>query len=401
MKRDIFGHKERYEKWKANVLEEGITDLTKKNSDIIVQHVFDMEIGVNISNKNKKGARSYPRLNNIRQRLSQMAVMLQNRGIKDITQITEKQLIQFFSDIRSGIIKTKQGEIYRSIGDYAKLFTSFWHWWMKINRKKGRQITDICEELDKSSTKTRFVYITKEQLEEMLPYFTEDEQILLMFTFDSIIRAPTELLSLKVKDIFKREGVTWVTIPAEISKTQFERSFNLLYSGDIIWKYIEKNNLKPEDYLFKLNHKNITGKMQKVAEKLFGNKLSDPRAGNTFNKISLYDLRHSGAIHLRILAQKTKKISLDAIRQRGGWVDFKMLNHYTQFIGLDGSINKEDLLIEEDKTKIEREIEDLKKSNKVMAERMTKLLEIFKNNPEASKLIVKNDMAKMKELFAF
>ena len=78
-----------------------------------------------------------------------------------------------------------------------------------------------------------------------------------------------------------------------------------------------------------------------------------------------------------------------------------MLNHYTQFIGLDGSINKEDLLIEEDKTKIEREIEDLKKSNKVMAERMTKLLEIFKNNPEASKLIVKNDMAKMKELFAF
>ena len=80
MKRDIFGHKERYEKWKADVVEEGIIGLTKKNSDIILQHVFDMEIGVNISNKNKKGARSYPRLNNIKQRLSQMTIMLQGRG---------------------------------------------------------------------------------------------------------------------------------------------------------------------------------------------------------------------------------------------------------------------------------------------------------------------------------
>jgi len=97
----------------------------------------------------------------------------------------------------------------------------------------------------------------------------------------------------------------------------------------------------------------------------------------------------------------TRLIIADAFGIVKDFVDFKMLNHYTQFIGLDGSINKEDLLIEEDKTKIEREIEDLKKSNKVMAERMTKLLEIFKNNPEASKLIVKNDMAKMKELFAF
>jgi integrase len=400
MKRDIFGHKDRYEKWKANALEEGIIGLTKKNSDIILQHILDMEIGVNISNKNKKGARSYPRLNNIRQRLSQMSVMLQERGIKDITQITEKQLIQFFSDIRSGIIRTKSGEIYRSVGDYAKLFTSFWHWWMKINRKQGKQIIDICEELDKSSEKTRFVYITKEQLDEMLPYFTEDEQILLMFTFDSIIRAPTELFSLRVKDIFKKEGVVWVTIPAEISKTHFERSFNLLYSGDAIWKHIEKKELKPEDYVFDLNHKNLTGKMQKVAQKLFGDKISDPRAGNKFSQITLYDLRHGGAIHLRILAQKTKKISLDAIRQRGGWVDFKMLNHYTQFIGLDGSIDKEDLLIEEDKSRLQRDVERLKKSDKKTAERLNSFFEIMKHNPEMMKEMAKRDKEKLQELFA-
>jgi len=376
IKRDIYGHKERYESWKTEVAEYGIEGLTKKNSEIIVQHVLDMEIGVNISNKNKKGARSFPRLNNIRQRLSQIILMLQNRGVKDVTQISEKELIQFFSDMRNGIIKTKDGQTYRSVGDYAKVFTSFWHWWMKVNRKNGKMIVDICEELDKTSEKTRFVYLSKEQVDEMLPYFTEDEQILLMFTFDSIIRAPTELLSLRVKNLFKREGVIWVTIPAEISKTHFERSFNLIYSGDAIWGYIQRKELTSEDYIFDINHRNLTEKMQKVAKQLFGDKLSDPRAGGKYGELSLYDLRHSGAIHLRILAQKTKKISLDAIRQRGGWVDFKMLNHYTQFIGLDGSINKDDLLIEEDKSKIQKDLDKMKKENaeiKEMLERRRKL----------------------------
>jgi len=380
-KRDVFGNKEKYERWKSDVVEYGIDKLTKKNSDIIVQHIFDMEIGVNISIKNKKGARSYPRLNNLRQRLSQIFRMLQERGIKDITQISEKELIQFFADMRSGIIKTKEGEIYRSVGDYAKVFTSFWHWHMKVNRKNGKMIMDICEELDKTSEKTRFVYITKEQLDEMLPYFSEEEQLVLMFTFDSIIRAPTELLSLKSKNIFKREGIVWVDIPADISKTHFERSFNLIYSGDAVWKYIIEKNLKPEDYLFNLDHKNLTDKMQKVAIQLFGNRLSDPKAGGEYGELTLYDLRHSGAIHLRILAQKTKKISLDAIRQRGGWVDFKMLNHYTQFIGLDGSINKDDLLIEEDKSKMQKELDsvklDLQKRKKY-----DKLLSILLKNPK-------------------
>ncbi len=399
IKKDIFGHKERYEKWKEEVKEGGIQNLTKKNSNIIIQYIFDMEVGINISNKNKKGARSYPRLNNLKQRITQISIMLEKRGVKDITQITEKQLIQFFSDMRNGTIKTKNGEIYRSVGDYAKVFTSFWHWWMKINRKEGKSIVDICEELDKSSMKTNFVYITKDQLDEMLPYFTEDEQLLLRFTFDSIIRAPTELFSLRVKDVYKREGVVWVNIPAEISKTNFERSFNLLYSGDAIWKYIKEKELKPEDCIFTMNHKNLTSKMQKVAKQLFGAKLSEPKAGGKFNEITLYDLRHSGTIHLRILAQKTKKISLDSIRQRGGWTDFKMLNHYTQFIGLDGSIDKDELLIEEDKSRLERDIEKLKKSDKNMTQNISKILTFFKENPEIALEIAKRNPKGLKEIF--
>jgi len=399
MKRDIYCHEKRYKNWKEEVVEFGIVGLTKKNADYLINYVFDMEIGVNVSKKNKKGARSYPRLNNIRQRLRQIMIMLQERGVNDITRIEEKEVIQFFTEMHTGSIKTKKGEQYRSVGDYAKVFTSFWHWWMKVNRKEGKMLIDISEELDKSSLSSRFVYVTKEQIDEMLPYFEEDEQTIILFVFDSIIRAPTELMSLKVKNLFKEKDIVWVNIPSEISKTNFQRSFNLLYCGDSIIKYIEKKKLNPEDYLFDFNHLQLTKKLHKVAEQLWGEGLSHPVAEGKFSNLGLYDLRHSGAIHLRILASRTGKINLDAIRQRGGWVDFKMLNYYTKFIGLDGSIDKNDLLIEEDKTRLEKEIEELKNSNQIFSGKMMKFFEILQDNPQISKLLVKKEMTRMKELF--
>ncbi len=44
-----------------------------------------------------------------------------------------------------------------------------------------------------------------------------------------------------------------------------------------------------------------------------------------------------------------------------GWSDFKMINYYTKRLGLDGHISKEKLLLQEDKTRIEMELELQKK----------------------------------------
>lgn len=111
--------------------------------------------------------------------------------------------------------------------------------------------------------------------------------------------------------------------------------------------------------------------MQKIAEQLFGNRISE--GGELYKNITLYDLRHSGAVHLRILAHKTKKISIDALRQRGGWVDFDMVNYYTRFLGLTGEIDKNDLLIEEDKSRLEKEINKLKEENSSNQEKVSTL----------------------------
>ena len=69
MKFDPYKHKERYLNWKEKVIVSGIPELSETNSQLVLDYIFDMENGLNVSATNKKGARSYPRLNNLRQRL--------------------------------------------------------------------------------------------------------------------------------------------------------------------------------------------------------------------------------------------------------------------------------------------------------------------------------------------
>ncbi len=371
VKRDIHHQIERYKDWKAEAAESGIEGISKKNSDILTEYIFDMEQGINIPRGSKKGGRSFQRLNSLRSRIAFIMRALESRGLNDITKAKELDLMRLFNDMRKGALKTRSGEAYKSVADYVKVFKAFWHWHMCRGRKAGLQILDICEDLDTSREKGRFVYLTKEQLDQMLPYFSEDEQVVLMFVFDTLIRSPTELLSMKAKDIYQKGGEAYFNIPVEISKT-IGRQGNFLYCGEAVLKYIERNKLKPEDYLFSFSYVLFNDKMQAVAKQLFGDKLSHPR-GEIYSKITLYDLRHSGACHLRQLAQRSGKISLDAIRQRGAWVDLTMLNYYTEFLGLTGEIKKEDLMVEEDKSKIEKDMDSLKKENKKILDMLNML----------------------------
>ena len=60
MKIDPYKNKEKYLKWKEKV-SGGIPELTRANSDLILGYIDDMEQGINISNLNIKGPRSYTR----------------------------------------------------------------------------------------------------------------------------------------------------------------------------------------------------------------------------------------------------------------------------------------------------------------------------------------------------
>ncbi|MEN7982119.1 MAG: hypothetical protein ABFQ65_01585 [Nanoarchaeota archaeon] len=362
MKLDVHGHKQRYIRWKESVKEEGEDNLSKNNSDILIKFIFDMEMGVNVSRKSVKGGRSYPRLNNLRQRLAQIMRMNEERGIKDITKITEKKIAEFFRDIREGDIRRKDGKKYSSPQDYVKIFKTFWNWWIKVNRKKQISIYNISEDLDSSVDESpHFVYIEKEDFtNKFLPYFDKEEQLILTFVYDSLIRSPTELKSFQTKEVFEKNEDVWINISDEISKVM-GRQLNLIYCGKEILKYIKEKEKKPYDYLFEFSHLMLHKKMQKVAEQIWGDKVSHPKAKGKFKEMTLYDLRHSGAISLRIKIQENPEaLSLDTLRERGGWKNYRMLDYYTKFIGLSGEIKKDKLKLEEDKTKLEQDMDGLK-----------------------------------------
>lgn len=125
---DPYNHKERYLKWKENV-SKGIPEISKESSDIILQYLNDMEIGRNVSIANKKGGRSYIRLNSIKDRLIFFSKKFNELyGLNKITEINEEQITAFFSGMLKGTIKRKDGKDYTAVDSYSKVFKAYWHW---------------------------------------------------------------------------------------------------------------------------------------------------------------------------------------------------------------------------------------------------------------------------------
>lgn len=360
--RDVNYNQGAYHNWKEYALQFGIDGISNKSSEWIMKYLFDLEEGKNLNRGSRKGARSFNRLNAYRHTLTRWAKLLEGKGkasIVDADLNTIHSLMASFSGDYSPA----------TISSFGRELKAFWNWHMRTQRLEGHEVKDICADLQTAPPKTRFVYITKEQLDEMLPYFDGEEQLLTLFLFDTLVRPPKEVLNLKVKDVYQKDGEVWINIPDEIAKNGMGRTFNLLFTGDAISKHIEGKN--QDDYLFLSQRKykfSYLPKLKQVAKQLFGDKISHPKAQKRYTELSPYDLRHCGAIHLRILANKNNNIPLDAIRQRGGWRDFDMLNYYTQFLGLTGEIRKEALLVEEDKSKIEKRLLEQEETTRTFVE---------------------------------
>ncbi len=356
MKRDIHNSQQRFENWFERVNEYGIDGLNKSNSDWIVKHITDMRDGRNVA-KGKKGKREYSTLNPRIVRLTSLFRLFETKGIKDTAQITEDQLHKCFNEITTGK------------ADKIKDFKAWYHWLMRVNRKlyhqsngkKGTILIDITEELVSERKENSFVYFTLEQLKKMMPYFSKEEQVRVLFMFDTIIRSPTELMNVKVSDI--HDNFEQLTIRDEVAKT-YGRTIKLLLCSEELKKYVQRNQLKSDDYLFNFDPSNFNKKLKQVAKKVLGTGMS--KGGESYDKISLYDFRHSGACHWRLGAYKTK---IDALMYRGSWANLEMLNYYTKKIGMRDSIEKSDLLIDVDKT----ELEKLKEKNSALLAKYDKL----------------------------
>lgn len=373
MKLDPYKHEERWFNWRAKTIG-GIPNLSKPNSKLILNYLNDMGKGINIASGSVKGSRSFCRLNSLRNRMIFFAKKFKEvYNLEDITKITEDQLISFFSDMKLGNIKRGDGKVYQSIQTYTKMFKAFWHWHQKVNRKNGDTILDITIDLDTRQEKPKWVYLTEEQVRNLCDNAKYEYKVLFMFLFDTGIRSPTELMNIKVSDLY--DNCKELNIREEISKT-FGRRIKLMLCSDLLREYIKSQHLNPEDYVFQIKPYSVNKYLKRLATKLFGE--GESEAGEKYSNISSYDFRHISCCYWL-----PRYKSESALKYRFGWKKSDKIHYYSELLGMKDTIQEEDLFIDTTKTeleneqiKIRRENELLKEKVNSMEDQMKKILEV-------------------------
>ncbi len=385
MKIDPYNNKDRYVKWKEKI-EFGIPDISKENSNLIKRYFEDMESGLNTSSV-KRGARSYLRMNSLRVRILFLVKHFEKKfELDDVTKITEEQIGKFFLDMRSGRITKLNGGTFISTKDYVQDFKAFWHWWMKINRKKDIEIKDITQDLDTSVSKPKWVYMTEGEVKLLCENAKYEYKVLMMFLFDSGIRAPTELMNVKVSDLFN--NCKELHIRDEVSKT-FGRKIKLLLSSEIITEYIKNKKLTHDSYLFDISPPVTNKYLKRLAFKLFGDKIT--LAGEKYANITMYDFRHCSCCYWL-----PRYKSESALKYRFGWKKTDKIHYYSELLGMKDTIAEEDMLLDVTKTEIEKRLAKSEKKNEMLEEELGLLKEQMKRINEVTNGIyakIKNNLA--------
>jgi integrase len=375
MKFDPYKHQERYIAWKEKI-KEGIPFISKENSDLIIQYVTDMERGLNVASKSSKGSRGFIRLNTLREKVFFFGIKFKELfGIENVTHITEDQVVGFFSDMKNGVIKTKNNLSYRSVDSYSKVFKAFWHWWMKVNRKNGKEIRDITLDLDTKQEKPDWVYLNEQEVKLMAQSAKYEYRALIMFLFDTGIRAPTEMMNVRVSDFYN--DFKELNIREETSKT-FGRRIKLMLCSSIIKDYVQIKKLESQDYLFTTHPGAVNQYLKRLAEKLFGNKVSP--AGQKYSQLTMYDFRHCACCYWL-----PRYKSESALKYRFGWKKSDKIHYYSELLGMSDTISENDMFLDSTKTEIEQNLEVTQKENHLLNDRlkdmemqMVKIMELAK-----------------------
>ncbi len=375
MKIDPHKHKEKYFAWKERTKGK-IPEISQVNSGLIIHYLEDMEKGLNIAKSSVKGSRSYPRLNNLKQRMIFLIKIFEKSyKIEDITKITEEQLISFFSDMKLGVFKTVKGKTYQSVDTYANIFKAFWHWHQKVSKKQGIEVPDITTDLDTTKEKPKWVYLNEEQVRKLCNNAKYEYKVLFMFLFDTGIRSPTELFNVKVSDLYN--DFKELQIREETSKT-FGRRIKLMICSELIKEYVKNNNLKQEDYLFNMKYSSTNKYLKRLATRLFGNR--ETEAGGRYSEMSLYDFRHISCCYWL-----PRYKSESALKYRFGWKKSDKIHYYSELLGMKDTISEEDMLIDVTKTEIEKRLmsaekrsQMLEEDNKMIHKQMSEILELFR-----------------------
>lgn len=189
-----------------------------------------------------------------------------------------------------------------------------------------------------------------------------------MFLFDTGIRSPTELINIKVSDLYN--DCKELQIREEISKT-FGRKIKLMLCSEMIKDYIRGQKLGISDHLFLIKPATVNRYLQRLATRVFGE--DETLAGQKYSEITMYDFRHISCCYWL-----PRYKSESALKYRFGWKKSDKIHYYSEMLGMKDTISEEDLFLDTTKTEIERRIEKSEKDKELMQEKINSMEEEMK-----------------------
>jgi len=181
-----------------------------------------------------------------------------------------------------------------------------------------------------------------------------------MFLYDTGIRAPTELVNIKVSDFYN--NFKELTIKEEISKT-FGRKIKLMLCTSLIKEYVTGKNLKVDDYLFDIKPPTINKYIQRLASRIFGDEVS--LAGEKYSELTMYDFRHCSCCYWL-----PRYKSESALKYRFGWKKSDKIHYYSELLGMKDTITQDDLVLSEERTEIEKNLQQTNRDKDILQDRL-------------------------------
>jgi integrase len=349
MKRDGYKFQERWDSWKKNKTIKGVR---KEDLDLLKKFLNDMELGLNTP-KGMKGKRTAGTLLN----LGEHNLFFLKNFSKSILKITKEDLHKLEQKIETGKILKRNGQPFSAFGNYIKDFKVFWHWLQRTKKVKE----DATEDISSKTKKPSWVYLTEEQAKSFFNKLIFDYRVLCWLMYDSGMRV-TEANSIKISNFSK--DFTQLDIPDEVAKT-FGRTINLKLCSSLVKEYVKEHKLKPTDYFIQKDLWTINKYLKTNCAKMFGkDKVSHPKARGLYGNYTLYDTRHNSCVFW-FNRYPTHK----GLMYRFGWRKADKIEYYSEFLGVKDELTDSDMITSEDKTKLEKEIEQLKKAMGEMREK--------------------------------
>lgn len=355
-KRDPYNHEGRWISWKT-ATQQGIPGISEYNAKLIQAYLWDMEVGKNVSPVARKGERSYCRLLALKSRLIFFARQCDRL---ELDKLSRDQLLKLFFDMRNGLLRRKDGGKYIGTGSYVKDFKAFWNWL----RRTGKVTEDITIDLRRSDgRKPAWVYLTEDEFKTLANQANSDYRALIWLMYDTGMRV-TEAYSIQVRDFSK--DFTQLNIREESAKT-FGRIIKLKLCSSFIREFVKFHNLGPHDFIFIKTPAAFNKYLRKLAKTLFG--ASDSPARKPYHKMRIYDIRHNACCYWLKRYPTTT-----GLMYRMGWSEEKEIRYYSEFLGQADTIDDENMITTEEKTKYEKRIEILEKDREKTHELINELI---------------------------